>query len=277
MSQTIRKDALVKAGHPASGEDQEQMRAMSMLAGAAGPQDVPQAVDLDLSSLQESRGVGRGVMLLLLVLGVAAGSIYLMRTGHGDIKAGPEARKVEARVEQALAKLSRKDALAPNDPLRPDNLKALFSNSTKLLQQLASDPTEHQVPITHVQKNPFYLVGEKKAEPEVKKPTGPDPRVVRLDTRLKEVRKEFESLAVQTVVGGARPMAIINGELLAPGQVVGAFTITRIADLRVELDYPKDVRELADELKRSLEPLALVLETTPESGRPAPAPRRSGR
>ena len=50
------------------------------------------------------------------------------------------------------------------------------------------------------------------------------------------VREAASELSLQSVVTGDQPRAIINGQLVAPGQAVDGFTVTRVAERFVELE-----------------------------------------
>lgn len=247
--------------NPNSADDVNE-NSMAMLSAVSGnAEDLGAPADLDYSAMDSGKSIGGGTMILVIVFLVAAGAIYFMRTSQGEIGMSDTAKKFEAKIEQTLAKLVNQKALAPDDPLRPENMKELFGDTEVVLGDLEKNPTDHQVPISHVQKNPFYLGTKKKEVKKVDdKPKGPDPRLLKFERRLRDLNDEFRGLALQTVVGGGRPMAIINGDLLAPGQSAGSFRISKIDKLSVTLSYPKDVQMWSKELNKPLQELKLSME-----------------
>ena len=53
---------------------------------------------------------------------------------------------------------------------------------------------------------------------------------------LRLLKRELEGLELQTIVLGRRPVAVINGEILQPGQRFGSFTVAKIGKISVLLE-----------------------------------------
>ncbi|MCX5659850.1 MAG: hypothetical protein NTW19_09030, partial [Planctomycetota bacterium] len=171
-------------------------------------------------------------VLLLAVLAVAAGSIYLMRLSQTEASTNGASKEVEARIEQAIAKLMNKDAMSESDPLARKNLDALLEKPEQVMSVLNADPSRKQVPLEFVQKNPFMLPTSKVVAAEVDSPATP--------TRSNEVSRkliaELKDLKLQSVMNGGRtPVALINNQLVQPGQTLGSFTVKAITGMTVEL------------------------------------------
>lgn len=217
----------------------DEPQSLSLLGGVAGGDGGTDAADLDLNSLSAGGKVlNNGTMLLLMIFVVAAGTIYAMRVTQGDITVGAAAKSIEAKVEQALAKLTKPEALDPNDPLLKENLVTLFKDTDEIVSTFSTDPSRHQVPINYVQKNPFYLP----TRPKVVAPKPVSANKAEEDRleALKNLENEFKGLQLQTVMQGRVPVAIINGELVQPGQMIGSFKVKSIkaSELLVELENP---------------------------------------
>ncbi|MBI1336808.1 MAG: hypothetical protein GC164_07590 [Phycisphaera sp.] len=213
------------------GPDDESDKSLSLMGGVMQSEGLPEA-DLDMQSTRgSSKLLSHGSMLVVLIFVVAAGSIYAMKVTQGAIRSDPQTKEVEARVEQALAKLSRPSAMAQDDPLLQQNLGSLFKDTDAIVSMFKSDMTAHQVPIEYVQKNPFELYNESPvADASADPGAGANNRV------LQQLEMELGDLELQTVMLGARPVAVISGEIVQPGQSVGSFKVKTISQLAVVLE-----------------------------------------
>lgn len=203
---------------------------MPLLAGGmARPEGMPEANDFD-DGKPARKGLSQGTMLLIGLLVTSAGALYLMRSTQGEIL-GTAGSEVEAKIEQALARLSNPHALSSTDTLAKNNVNALFKDTNNIVAMFAIDPSTRQVPLEFVQKNPFQLSIARAAETGSSAPTA-----VNNDARTRKLEAELKALKLQTIMGGTRPVAVINGELYQPGQQVGSFTIKTIAGMAVQLE-----------------------------------------
>lgn len=232
----------------------DEPQSIPLMGGVARPEGIPEATDLDLDSgASPSRSVSAGTLIILGVLVVAAGSLYAMRLSQQDLAAGTAAAKdVEAKVEQALAKLTQPQAMAPDDPLAKRNLDALFRDTDSIISMFASDMTKRQVPIDYVQKNPFVMPLTREPEPVVAPNGMPAPVVERRDDgRLKKIQAEVKELKLQTVMEGRVPVAIINGGFVQVGQKVGSLVLKSLDSKTrsVELEWENQTFKLTMEEK----------------------------
>lgn len=231
----------------------DEPQSIPLMGGVARPEGIPEATDLDLDSgAAPTRSVSAGTLIILGVLVVAAGSLYAMRLSQQDIAAGTAAAKdVEAKVEQALAKLTQPQAMAADDPLAKRNLDALFRDTDSIITMFASDMTKRQVPIDYVQKNPFVLPVTR--EPDPTPVPGAPVQVVerRDDGRLKKIQAEVKELKLQTVMEGRVPVAIINGSFVQVGQKVGSLVLKSLDSKTrsVELEWENQTFKLTMEEK----------------------------
>jgi hypothetical protein len=204
-----------------------------LMGGPARSDGFPQAEAFDAPPRTGGRFLNQSTLLILLVFAVAGGSIYAMRMRQSDIGANPVNRTAEARVADALAKLSQPQAMDPADPLQPPNLNKLLDLNA-IVDWFASDHTDRQVPLENLQKNPFVVVVM---------PVAPqDPKVItpqidkQNDERLQQLKLEFGDLKLQSIVNGSRPIAVINGVFVQQGQKIGSFMVRSISGVSVELE-----------------------------------------
>ena len=213
-------------GDETTANDHEPMT-MSLMAGVARPDDLPEASDLDLESMKgPSKLFSKSSMVIVLVFLIAAGTLYAMRLSQSDSSDGAIS-DVEAKIDTALAKLSQIAAMRSDDPIHPQNIDKLFESTEKVIELFNNDPTRLQVSIDNVQKNPFVLGSEPTTTVPGNVPgTASDKRV---DKRLAQLQKEVAELQLQSVSGGRRPAAIISGEIMASGFKIGSFTVGKIS------------------------------------------------
>ncbi|MCC5831195.1 MAG: hypothetical protein JJU36_17280 [Phycisphaeraceae bacterium] len=218
---------------PGTTPGQEDDAERTMPLSAMGAEDLPHADDGDYQSVRKSSKLfSHGSMLLVLVAVIAAGAIFAMRqtttvgTGHTVDRA------VEAKIEQALAKLSRPHAMSPDDPLAPDNLSTMNQETDAIVALFHDDVTERQVPLEYVQKDPFVLY-QPPAEIEVSVgPQGPSleeieaqKRAAAIAARERALREELRRMRCDAIMGD---LVMINGTALRRGMTIGSFTIVEV-------------------------------------------------
>ena len=205
---------------------EEEPQSLSLLGGIAGPSDSFADVDdVDALAGEAGRSINQNTLLVIAAIVIAVGSLYAMRWGQGELVDDSSSKKVEAKMEKILAKLSNPAAMQDSDPLREQNLQALFKDTDAIVTMLSVSHTENQVPVEYVQKNPFELAIVKAEEEALPKPANDRQRM----QRLKELETELSRLQLQTVMKGkGAPIAIIGGEFYRPGATIGSFTITNV-------------------------------------------------
>ncbi len=213
-------------------EESSEPKTMSLLGGIARPEGVEAEDDLDFAAIdgEPKRGMNRGSMLIAIIVALASGTFWLMRVSQGDLGSGI-AQEIEAKIDQALVRLSNPEAMADNDALKPDNLDAMFADTDTVLAMFSGQTSENRVPIEFLKKNPFTLPMVKREEPQVTPDLSEFARQRALEKQRAELQAEARKLKLQTVVGGQRPVAVINGEVLRPGQSIGRFTLVKIENL----------------------------------------------
>ncbi|HMN40162.1 MAG TPA: hypothetical protein PKE29_04905 [Phycisphaerales bacterium] len=189
------------------------------------------------------RKVSTQVIALGILLAVGGGMIYGMRL----LGIGP------------LTTLA-KTVLPDYDLTKPSSHGA---DHKRILQDLAVDTSERQVPVDEVQKNPFKM-GETVAAPL---PPGADPTAASraaaerakrdADQKRARVQASLSTLKVNGIIGGVSPVARISGEAVRVGDTVGDdFRVKAIHGRSVELEQDGQVYELHmdDDLMNSNRP-----------------------
>jgi len=98
-----------------------------------------------------------------------------------------------------------------------------------------NDPVGKQVALKDVKKNPFVMPEVEKPVETIVAPATSKAAAKPVRNRVAELTRELSTLKLQTVMQGRHPMAIVNNEIVKPGQKLGSFTVTVIADRTVRL------------------------------------------
>ncbi len=174
-------------------------------------------VGADLPTGQSSRArVSTGTLILLLVVVVAGGVLYIMR----QFGLGTRLELVDVKIDY------------PIDGPRTDT-----EQHERVLAALRDSSVAVQVPLEEVKKNPFQL-GMKKdeASPEPASTSPYDREAAERARRQQLIRNTFESLELNSVVGGSMPIARISGENVRVGdRVKDLFVVSSIRGRSVEL------------------------------------------
>ena len=241
-------DSLGIVGGGESTDAQQTGSALSMMSGSARPEGLPEVESLDL---QETKGkktvLNQSTMLILVVAVIAAGSLYGMRLTQQDLGATAQTIKAEKRIDKALAEHNKsKSKGQEGDLLAVGNVQKIVDDTEGLESILRPDMAQQQVPVNFVKKNPFIMPVAKSASSD----GGPRESRAEQAKRRKqrqELMNELKTFELQSVMQGARPVAIISGELVQPGQTLGRFMVKEIRDVSVDLEYNGEIFQLAME------------------------------
>ena len=169
--------------------------------GFTGDATAPGDGDFDLSDdsllLGEEPAAkkGKGALVLILVVGVAAGSLFSMHTLTKVTAAGGRDLDTERTVDGFLSSGARPGA----GPEGGD----VVDGHQEIVDVLTNNYTENQV---NIDRNPFALLGGPEGEP--------------LGAGLKAVERAFRTLNLKSVMGGSRPLANLNGRIVRVNQVI---------------------------------------------------------
>lgn len=222
--------------------------ALSLMSGVT-PEGLPEAEIFGLDGKTNKRKfLNQGTMLILVVSVVAAGTLYGMRISQREAAPSADTKQAEKKIDQALARLAKPKAVSANDPLMPQNIKQLFDNTEKVVSVFSEDLTQRQVPVNFVKKNPFVLPTFKSVTPNGTSQEDRAAEAARHKLKM-QIEKELRTLELQSVMQGARPVAIISGELAQPGQRIGRFKVKKIGNVSVDLEYKDEIFRIVMEEK----------------------------
>jgi len=232
MTESNAQSAMI-GGSDASTDETAQ--AMSLMGGIVGPEGLPELEQIGGQTPKARRRLlTQGTMLILVVFVIAAGTLYGMRLSQRHEGPSAQVKSAEAKIDQALAKLSNPTGVGKDDPLQSGNIDKLFQDTDSLVSVFSADMTARQVPAQFVKKNPFVfpvfqsvpMPGEDRQAQEEKSKKA----------RLSKLQGELDRLELQSIMQGARPVAVINSELVQPGQTVNGFTVKAIHDFWVQME-----------------------------------------
>ncbi len=156
-----------------------------------------------------------GALILTMVIGVAGAMLFAMRSLGQAGKIALLDIKIDYPLDSAGASKSLKDQQV-------------------VLQDLRNSGKVRQVPLEEVQMNPFEWRGLGPAEAATG-PVGVDPAEVArraLESRRREIQEGFARLHLNSIIGGAVPVASISGEMVKVGGKIGEHFIVRSIDGR---------------------------------------------
>lgn len=220
---------------PAANEIDESEKTLTLMGGVAKAENLGDGTVLDIDPGAGSAGnsvISQGTLLIIVAFVVAAGSLLIMRQQRAD----PEStagKEVEAKIEEALAKLSKPGAMAENDMLRKENINTLFRDTNAVVAMFTSDVTQQQVPVEFLKKNPFQIAITRPVEMAANPVANNE---AQRQKKLEALRLELKDLELQSIMQGRVPVAVINGQLMQSGQKLGNFVIKEINGLNVVLE-----------------------------------------
>ncbi len=141
----------------------------------------------------------KGMLIVLLVVGLAAGSLFSMHTLTKVTAASGRNTDIDATVDKFLKSMT--GAKNPDGTGIDPNL---VSDHNEIVKVLTNDYIKHQVQLN---RNPFNIEGDGN--------TGGGPT-----NSLSAVERAFAKLDLKSVIGGSRPLANINGKIVRVNQVM---------------------------------------------------------
>ena len=144
----------------------------------------------------------KGMLILVLVVGLAAGSLFAMHTLTKVTAASGRNDEIDATVDRFL-----KSMAGARNPDGTGGNPDLVSGHNEIVEVLTNNYIEHQV---QLDRNPFeYDDGS----------GGGDTRGGPKNGRS-AVERAFGKLRLKSVIGGSRPLANINGKIVRVNQVM---------------------------------------------------------
>ena len=163
-------------------------------------------------SLGGSKSSNRNTMVLLGICLSGIVVVYLLGARQSIAEPTEQQKAAEAQIDAVLGKLVQKGSA-----------KGLLNSTENMVKTFYEYPSNQQVSLQDLKKNPFSRVGRAKVGAEV--PT--------IKTRAeieRELKGKLADLELQSVVKGSRgAKCLINGEVYGKGQVVAeTFRISNI-------------------------------------------------
>ncbi len=183
-----------------------------------------------VGAARRRKPVRDGTIILAVIIFIAAGILASMRLI--STKAGGYARDValETRIDEFISGMKK-----------PAAIGSLIVNDTEIIESLADDRTDVQVPLVEVKKNPFLM----KAVP-AQTPVGLPNLALTPEQIAEQKRREREaSLRTQaaamhfsSVMGSpGNYLAVIDGRVVQVGDTLpGGFTVADIGSTQVTLE-----------------------------------------
>lgn len=151
-----------------------------------------------------------GVVVLIVVVGLAIGSLFSMHTLTKVTAASGRNSETEQTIETFLKGMSGGGPAA-----NPGNSSdALVKGHQEVVDVLKDDYTRHQV--KELARNPFDLMSSGSVTGDLSGADGDYARAKRRD----DIEKAAEKFQLKSVIMGSRPLANINGRIVRLNQVI---------------------------------------------------------
>ena len=197
------------------------------------------ADDVDDDASDGRRRIGQSTVMIIVVAVLAAGGLYLMRLSQGAVDPVAISPEVEAMVDVAIAReQSGKGGTG--------KLTGLFDDTDAIIAMFTTDSTGRQVPLEYVKMNPFLLPDYAPTPTAGQAPTAAVTNKRQKD-ELTQWQMNVSLLKVELVIEGARSMAMINGQMLKPGNSINGFKVDKITNRAVQLTRGEHRFEIAME------------------------------
>lgn len=230
-------NVMMQSTEPGSAAPSSEPQTMPLLSSAPlADEPTLETLPADVEPQLQTSLLGRTSLLLLIVAVVIGSTLTAMRGTQGDMIGSEAAKAVEEKVEQALARLAGADVA---DEVAADLLPPAPDNTKQIVAMFEGDPSQGQVPLAFLKKNPFVTQSTAPPPPPAPKASATAPTQVstidRRTQRIATLKREVMAMQVQTIIQGSSPMAIINGQIVKPGQRLGSFTVGSIDSREVRL------------------------------------------
>lgn len=210
-------------------------------AAYGAPDDFTPDPGLDpLAGATAGRKLSGGTIIIIAVILSAVAGLFSMHKLSKLTADVTLPSNVEKTVDDFFKRIEPADGTTPGQ---------IAPAADKVLGVLTDTYSERQVPLRDVQRDPFII-----SEPEATAPT-PGPDVTPLpdnnrkqrewERKREELRETMEAdgakIIVKSIMGGARPMALIGGQIVVVGDVVTAkntsteFTVEAISSGSIDL------------------------------------------
>ncbi|MCP3904278.1 MAG: hypothetical protein GY715_11660 [Planctomycetes bacterium] len=194
-----------------------------------------------LAGAMSSRKSHTGSILVVAVILVAVAGVFSMRKLAEVTAATGFDKEIEATIEQFLG------TLTPTGQRKNPDTDLPLTDRDEILAVLGTAYTEIQVPLRDVQRDPFII--SELESPQID-PVDLDPEDLSAqqerrwrelqDARRAELLKGAESFKLKAIMGGSKPLAIINDQTVTKGATIVSangeeFKVLSIGSATVEL------------------------------------------
>lgn len=215
-------------------ETENTMAVLSSLGGGElEPEGQPLGLDTEAS---ESKLSGSTLAVGVVVLvGVAA--LFAMKMTLKADAADSATTEAIQEIDKFMTDLVAAEVTGNQSPIQ-----RVDGASETIINELSADPTEHQVPVEEVEKNPFEMMGLA-APPPVEDPvvTGPTP-----EEQLENYKVIARTFNVDSISGSdERAVVFIDGAMYRIGDTIAdsGFTVVAVDGLDVVIQVPADAPE----------------------------------
>lgn len=204
------KTATTSAPKPSfSHQMADEEKSMPLGVGDMMPED---STLMDpLAGTSETRRIRSGSMLLVIVVVIACGGLWFMRTLSHVSGATDAKSDVEKSIESFLGARDTKG-----------NAKVVGGTDPGVLAVLSASYIDKHVPLESVQRNPFILPGENETAISAPIP-GEDPAaaVARArGARQKDIDAAAAKLTVKSIIMSSQPLANLSGMIVRVGDEI---------------------------------------------------------
>jgi hypothetical protein len=226
-----------ETGEQQESEDGGGGSLMSLMGGTGGSGPLGMD-DEDESGASGDRSVLNNSMIIgaIAVVILVFGLVVLRQFQAGNLADSGVSPQLSAKIEEYLgaAQDAQSSGTEAGQTPSPAQIRNLFKDTEAIVAMFSRDLSNRQVPVEYIKKNPFrmpiFQEAKKKEEDDKADQAEQDRK-----QRLASLRRQASQLQLQSVMGGAQPVAVIGGDLHQVGDEVGPFTVKAIDRLKVTL------------------------------------------
>jgi hypothetical protein len=179
----------------------------------------------------------RGNLMLVGMLAAGIAGVWLLSLRNGPSQALADQGLAHANVEQVLERLGE----------GPSQAQAESRSTAKaIVREFYTAARQRQVAVKQLKGNPFIFEPIRPPDPV------PDPNAVKavkpvvkqIDIERANALKAAQQLGLQSVLLSGTPKAMISNQVLAVGDVIVGWKITRIEPKQVELRWKNETHLL---------------------------------
>ena len=173
----------------------------------------------------QKKTLSQGTLLVTVLLAACGGALYFMYARSGPSAAGAAETTATAAASTTI------NQFLTNGGGNVELMKQMLKDTEKVVEQFKSHPAKTQVPLTRLQTNPFRQnVAKTSAETQADAAAAAKKK---LAEERKAVVAAAKALKLQSILhsqrAGSRKACMIDNKMYTEGDVVGGFTVERIA------------------------------------------------